>query len=69
MKPLCGRCYDEADELFKATCQEKPEELIGQPLGQYHCLDCGAMVVAGVPHPTVCKVCLIQEHPYIDPWR
>lgn len=27
-----------------------PEQLIGQPLGQYHCPYCGDMVVAGVPH-------------------
>lgn len=27
-----------------------PQQLIGAPLGQYHCGYCGAMVVAGMPH-------------------
>jgi hypothetical protein len=29
----------------------EPEQLTGVPLGQYHCGYCGAMVVAGLPHP------------------
>ncbi len=29
----------------------EPQQLIGVPLGQYHCGYCGAMVVAGVQHP------------------
>jgi hypothetical protein len=29
----------------------EPQQLLGVPLGQYHCRYCGAMVVAGVPHP------------------
>lgn len=28
-----------------------PQQLVGVPLGQYHCEWCGAMVVAGVRHP------------------
>lgn len=28
----------------------EPQQLLGVPLGQYHCGYCGAMVVAGVPH-------------------
>lgn len=28
-----------------------PILMTGQPLGQYHCGWCGAMVVAGMPHP------------------
>lgn len=27
-----------------------PQQLVGVPLGQYHCEYCGAMCVAGVPH-------------------
>lgn len=27
-----------------------PQQLLGQPLGQYHCEYCGAMVIAGIPH-------------------
>jgi hypothetical protein len=26
------------------------QQLVGVPLGQYHCPYCGAMVIAGVPH-------------------
>lgn len=28
----------------------EPQQLVGAPLGQYHCKYCGAMVVAGFPH-------------------
>ena len=63
---ICGRCFDYAREVYPANCEEKPETLIGLPLGQYHCPDCGAMVIAGVPHPTVCKPCLLKIHPRFD---
>jgi hypothetical protein len=28
----------------------EPQELVGVPLGQYHCSYCLAMVIAGLPH-------------------
>lgn len=28
----------------------EPQQLIGAPMGQYHCGYCGAMVMAGIPH-------------------
>lgn len=28
----------------------EPQQLVGAPMGQYHCPYCGAMVMAGVPH-------------------
>lgn len=28
----------------------EPQQLVGVPLGQYHCNYCGAMVIAGLPH-------------------
>lgn len=62
----CGRCYDEPVEVFPANCNEKPENLIGQPIGQYHCPDCGAMVVAGSPHPNMCQKCIDRKHPAFD---
>jgi hypothetical protein len=65
---MCGRCYEEVEELFTTNCQEKPEDLLGQPIGMYHCPDCGAMVVAGIPHPDLCKRCFDREHPGFD-WR
>ena len=27
-----------------------PQQLVGQPIGQYHCPYCGAMCIAGVQH-------------------
>jgi hypothetical protein len=27
-----------------------PQQLVGAPIGQYHCRYCGAMVLAGIPH-------------------
>lgn len=29
----------------------EPQQLVGAPMGQYHCGYCGEMCVAGVPHP------------------
>jgi hypothetical protein len=66
---MCGRCYKEVEETYPANCQEKPESLIGQPLGQYHCPDCGAMAVAGIPHPDLCLQCSERKHPGFDWWR
>ena len=65
-KGMCGRCYAEDVELFDSNCKEKPEDLKGQPIGMYHCTDCGAMVLAGVKHPTVCKQCADRTHPGFD---
>lgn len=28
----------------------EPQQLVGAPLGQFHCQYCGAMCVAGMPH-------------------
>ena len=61
---ICGRCYTEVDELFSPTCAEKPELLKGQPIGQYHCPDCGAMVLAGMEHPDLCEKCNDGSHQY-----
>lgn len=66
MGPCCGRCYALVDQLFDSGCQEKPEKLLGAPIGQYHCPDCGAMVLAGLPHPTVCAMCRDRKHPGFD---
>ena len=63
----CGRCYERVPRVFAANCSEKPENLINAPIGQYHCPDCGAMVLAGVPHPPMCKLCIDRKHPGFDP--
>lgn len=56
---LCGRCYREVkeDELFDSNCGENPENLMNSAIGMYHCPDCGTMLLAGLPHPKVCKSC------------
>jgi hypothetical protein len=64
-QPICARCGDEGP-LFPASCEEKPERLRGVPIGMYHCPDCGAMVLAGVPHGDLCERCLKREHPMFD---
>ena len=53
-------------EVFPPKCEEKPELLVGMPLGQYHCPDCGAMVIAEVKHPRMCKSCIGRNHPAFD---
>lgn len=63
---MCGRCYDDDVALYPANCAEKPEKLIGLPMGQYHCPDCGAMVIAGMPHFDLCQLCLDRQHPSFD---
>lgn len=65
--PMCVRCYAEG-ELFPAKCSERPELLVDSPIGQYHCPDCGAMVMAGVPHGPVCVLCRDRNHPAFDVW-
>lgn len=67
MPEICGRCYDEVPELFDSGCMERPEALLGVPIGQYHCPYCGAMLLAGLPHPKVCLRCRDREHPHYDP--
>lgn len=63
---ICGRCYEATKELVDSKCHEKPERFGNAPIGQYHCPDCGAMVLAGLPHPTVCKRCADRKHPGFD---
>jgi len=65
-KHMCGRCYDEVEELLPANCAEKPERLVGVPIGMYHCPDCGAMVLAGREHPELCRLCIERNHPRFD---
>lgn len=55
---LCGRCYDDVkvEALVPASCSHNPEKTAGA-IGMYHCPECGAMVLAGYPHPMVCALC------------
>ena len=33
------------------SCSHDPRMYRGYPIGQYHCPECGEMVIAGLPHP------------------
>ena len=61
---ICGRCYDEDIEVFKPNCHEDPMKIIG--CGQYHCPECGAMLLSGLPHPDMCQKCIRRQHPGFD---
>jgi hypothetical protein len=63
---VCGRCADDGVPLYPATCSERPERLGGASMGMYHCPDCGAMLLAGVPHPDLCERCNSRTHPAFD---
>lgn len=63
---MCGRCYDVVDVVYPSNCEHKPETLVNVPLGQHHCPDCGAMVIAGINHPNMCKLCIDRKHPGFD---
>jgi len=43
------------------ACPEDPEKLCGQPIGQYHCPDCGCMQVACIPHMCDPELCLLPR--------
>lgn len=62
---MCCRCYDEGP-LFEANCFEKPERLMYLPVGMYHCPDCGAMILAGIPHPPLCLECFNRQKKGFD---
>jgi hypothetical protein len=65
MTYLCGRCYGEVEELFDTRCRERPQDIVGA-VGLYHCPECGAMLLAGTPHPRVCLRCRDHNHPRFD---
>jgi len=65
MDKMCGRCYDLVGETYEANCE--PQRYFEDvPIGMYHCPDCGAMIMAGLPHPELCLTCLSREHPMFD---
>ncbi len=37
--------------MEKKKCLFDPKTYAGQPIGMFHCPDCGDMVVAGIEHP------------------
>ncbi len=61
--PMCGRCHAFVDTLYPSPCTEDPLAADSAMLGQYHCPDCGAMLVAGLPHPQVCLSCRERRTP------
>ena len=63
-KILCGRCYDLVEKPLLANC-----EAVEDALGMFHCPDCGAMCLGGVPHPPLCQTCFDRKHPGFDEGR
>ena len=63
-RPMCGRCYADDVPLFPAKCAERPE--LHTNLGMYHCPDCGAMLMGGLPHFDMCQLCIDRQHPNYD---
>jgi len=43
------------------TCSHDPRELAGQPIGMYHCPECGEMVVAGLDHAATLPDCMMRD--------
>lgn len=62
--PMCGRCFADNMPLFPAKCAEKPE--LHTNLGMYHCPECGAMLMGGLPHFDLCQLCNDRHHPNYD---
>ena len=56
----CCACYGDKPAT-DARCKEKPELRVREPIGMYHCPECGAMVVAGFHHPPLCEDCQPKE--------
>lgn len=54
---VCPRCHCDVEDVFPAKCSEQPEKLADMPIGQYHCPDCGTLVMAGINHPGLCRAC------------
>ena len=56
----CRECSSTPDDPFFLgveagdgckKCSYDPKPLLGQPIGQFHCPECGEMVLAGMEHP------------------
>jgi hypothetical protein len=45
----------------RVRCPEDPIKLCGQPIGQYHCPECGCMQVACSPHWCDPDSCLLEN--------
>lgn len=41
----------EGRALPGVVCSYDPRPLAGQPIGMFHCPECGCMVLAGMEHP------------------
>lgn len=43
---------EELEKLINEKgCPYEPEQMLGQPIGMFHCPVCGEMVLAGMSHP------------------
>lgn len=58
---MCGRCHAGGAETHAAPC--RPVLKGDAAVGMYHCPDCGAVVMPGLPHPPLCGKCLGEVKP------
>ena len=49
------------------ACPEDPELLLGAPIGQYHCPECGCMQIAGLKHFCDPEMCLLEDCDCLPP--
>jgi hypothetical protein len=55
----CVRCFNEIKDGEGVECPNDPEKVHGA-IGMHHCMRCDSMVLAGMPHGDLCKVCAKQ---------
>jgi hypothetical protein len=58
----CCRCRQDRPALYPARCATHPER-DDAARGHYACPDCGAPLLAGFPHPLMCRDCLLRLQP------
>jgi len=46
----CNEALQSAQSPLVRGCSHDPRTLAGMPIGQYHCPECGEMVIAGLAH-------------------
>jgi hypothetical protein len=51
----------EAVQCLPLECSFNPVHLLGEPIGMFHCPECGQMVLAGMPHPPCESVIAILD--------
>lgn len=51
------------------SCPHDPVTMKGKPIGMYHCVWCGCMVLAGLPHSACEPECDYQDDADREVWE